>query len=288
MEKKARITNDDEKNKKIKNTEDQQGELCALPDGILRQLILFLTNDLVTLSNFSMMGKIVRKWANKELKKQLYEYVTKKYGATPLVHCCGLGNLSDCKAMIGIGNYNVNKRNKFGFTALISASLKDHEHVVEYLLQLPNVDINIKNADGGTALSWAIQNGNTKLTKLFCEREHVNVNADVNDEYFFHPSLRENSRYSYAHLRLYRNYGSSALPLPALLTAMNYHRGHNHDKIVKYLVNKFLNKGVTKKHVNDAYMLAHKNGHVLLEEFFCTTLLRFEDKTLCIQRNEPK
>ena len=67
------------KNKKTKSIEDQHAGLCDLPDGLLRQLILFLTNDLVTLSNFSMMGKVARKWANKELKKQLYEYMTEHH-----------------------------------------------------------------------------------------------------------------------------------------------------------------------------------------------------------------
>ena len=274
--------NTNNNNNNMDEEEDVVVVVPSLPEDILKFLIKLLANDILSLSSFSLMGKAPRKWANVILKKRLYIYATKKYGIkAPLVRAAALGKLSDCKAMVNIGNYNINKRNKFGFTALISASTKDHDDVVRYFLSLPNIDINIKTEDHATALTWAIQNGNVELTKLFCERSELqNINADANDDYHFpHDILKWHPRFCSINVKAYRNNSKEiAFPLPALLMAMNYHRGHNHDLIVKYLLNKYLNCGISKKHVSDGLMMAQKNCHTHLEPSFHTVLLSFEDK----------
>ena len=110
---------------------------------------------------------------------------------------------------------------------MISATVKEQEHVVQYLLTLPGININAKTEDGGTALTWAIQNGNVNLAKAFCERNELeNINVGNDDYVYDQWLLNQDPRYWSVNLRFYREGRFRELPLPALPLAINYHRGH--------------------------------------------------------------
>lgn len=66
---------------------------------------------------------------------------------------------------------------------LLIATARGDLHVVEMCTQSPQVDLNIANNEGKTALILAIENGNTDvLDALLCEDvERMSINIDHRD-----------------------------------------------------------------------------------------------------------
>ena len=68
---------------------------------------------------------------------------------------------------------NVNLQNKWGTTALIIASKRGHTDIVKLLLAVPSIDVNVQNKFyGETALSIASKNGHTDIVKLIKNHKH--------------------------------------------------------------------------------------------------------------------
>ncbi|KAH0536220.1 hypothetical protein FGG08_006887 [Glutinoglossum americanum] len=77
---------------------------------------------------------------------------------------------------ITIDRYN---RYSKGFSDLTVGSYFGHDVVVKYLLEREGVDVNRKDGDGRTPLSWAAERGHLEITKLLVGRESV---VDVNNK----------------------------------------------------------------------------------------------------------
>jgi uncharacterized protein len=90
-----------------------------------------------------------------------------------------LGNLDQVKKLIGSSPLLVNSFSPDGFTPLALAAYLGQKEVVEYLiLKGANVNAIAKNATGFTALTGAIANNHTEISKLLVKR-----GADVNHRY---------------------------------------------------------------------------------------------------------
>ena len=208
---------------------------------------------------------------------QLSVYAVRKYRVPyPLMAAVGVGCVVDYKAMVNIGNYDVNQQNDFGFTALISAAAKSQNDAARFLLAQPNIDVNAETEDGWTALAWAVQNGNVELTKWLLEREDLkNINGTVCEDYYISPyDLRAYAPQRVAgFLRLKVPWQSTSRhrPFPTLLLGMQFHQGRDHDEIIEMLLSKSLHRGISKKHLNFALTMAQCNNHTKLAE----TIQRF-------------
>ena len=77
------------------------------------------------------------------------------------------GDTAKIKKLIKKG-IDVNIRNANGWTALMEASKNGHESVVILLLK-NGAKVNIKNYGGGTALIWAASNGHTRIAELLLD-----------------------------------------------------------------------------------------------------------------------
>ena len=95
-------------------------------------------------------------------------------GFTGLHAAAFLGILEIVTGLLETKEWNVNKIDCMGSTALIWAASKGHEEVVKILLQL--ADINPDQADtryGQTPLSWAAKYGHAGVVKILLERGDV-------------------------------------------------------------------------------------------------------------------
>ena len=261
-----------------------RGQSSLVPEDTLKELAFYVADDLQTLSSISQVSKTIYRFVKGVLKMQLSVYAVGKYRVPyPLVAAVGVGCVADYEALVNIGNYDVNQRNDFGFTPLISAATKSQNDAARFLLAQPNIDVNAETDDGWTALAWAVQNGNVELTKWLLEHEDLkNINGTVCEDYYLSPyDLRA---YSPQHvpgfLRLKVSWQSMSRhrPFPTLLLGMHFHRGRDHDEIIEMLLSKSLHRGISKKHLNIALTLAQCNGHTKLAETMQRFMMGMEDK----------
>ena len=73
--------------------------------------------------------------------------------AAPLWRLCRAGDLDGVREALGRGE-NVNVRNNKGSTGLMLAVWRGHSEIVEKLLLLPDIDVNIQDREGNTALHF--------------------------------------------------------------------------------------------------------------------------------------
>jgi ankyrin repeat protein len=71
----------------------------------------------------------------------------------------------------------VNAQDVNGWTALISAAQSGHTHIVDSLLQHPDIDINIRDNDGWTALTRAVDGGHTESVHCLLKNEGIDMAA---------------------------------------------------------------------------------------------------------------
>ena len=71
---------------------------------------------------------------------------------------------------------NVNAKNTAGVTALIRASMKGFDNIVERLLQHPDIDVNALTNGGQTALMWASEKGYDNIVEKLLQHPDINVN----------------------------------------------------------------------------------------------------------------
>ena len=75
---------------------------------------------------------------------------------------------------------NVNKKDRHGFTPLLSAAAMGHDKVVELLLEIPTILVNLADKEGDTPLSMAVKNGHVGVVKLLLKRDEIKVNQGGN------------------------------------------------------------------------------------------------------------
>jgi ankyrin repeat protein len=76
---------------------------------------------------------------------------------------------------------NVNAHNDGGETALMSASKRNHEKVVDLLLEQSHVDVNAQDSNGATALVVASSRGYVEVVRSLLRHNKVDANLPMND-----------------------------------------------------------------------------------------------------------
>ncbi|OUM67236.1 hypothetical protein PIROE2DRAFT_58917 [Piromyces sp. E2] len=77
-------------------------------------------------------------------------------------------------------NININIRDDKGFTALMRAVQGGHSKMVKLLLEEPGIDVNLKNEDGDSALVNAAVNCHLDIVRMLLE--HPNIDVNIQDD----------------------------------------------------------------------------------------------------------
>jgi ankyrin repeat protein len=80
-----------------------------------------------------------------------------------------------------VPNLDVNVQNKSGITALIMASESDKVDCLELLLKSPQLNCNIQAANGSTALSRACSKSKKACVNLLLQRDDIDINIKDNE-----------------------------------------------------------------------------------------------------------
>jgi len=92
-----------------------------------------------------------------------------------LIQSCINGDLEGVKAALQRGN-DVNSKDERGMTGLMNAVIHDHNSVVAFLLNTPNIDVNQKDDEDKCALHKAASWKNIEALKLLLEVPNIDVN----------------------------------------------------------------------------------------------------------------
>ena len=72
--------------------------------------------------------------------------------------------------------YINSQNNKTETTPLIFAASMRHLEIVQLLLQIPEIDVNLQDIHGMSALMYATSNSDTLMIKLLLDRPEININ----------------------------------------------------------------------------------------------------------------
>ncbi|KAG6999753.1 Vegetative incompatibility protein HET-E-1 [Fusarium oxysporum f. sp. conglutinans] len=91
----------------------------------------------------------------------------------------GQGEEAIVKLLLNTEGVDVNSKDKDGMTPLSWAAMNRHnKNIVELLLNTRGVDVDSKNKDGRTPLSWAAMNGHEASVNLLLNNKGVDVNSE--------------------------------------------------------------------------------------------------------------
>ena len=99
-----------------------------------------------------------------------------RYGYTALSTASDKGHRDIVQLLLGVEGIDVNMQNSSGDTALTLASAKGHRDIVQLLLGVEGIDVNVKNRYGDTALVIASSNGRRDIVQLLLGVEGIDVN----------------------------------------------------------------------------------------------------------------
>lgn len=95
---------------------------------------------------------------------------------TPLMAGCTLGEVALVEYLLQLPNINVNIRSKFNFTALMMAcNLSKSIPIIKMLLKSRNIDVNAETVGGATALILACEEGDTDVVKCLLTHPLINL-----------------------------------------------------------------------------------------------------------------
>ena len=103
-----------------------------------------------------------------------------------LVELCKYGHLEGVKAALQRGvdvNTKGDKWIEHGQTGLMWAVENHYNSVVELLLKTPNIDVNLKEDGGWSALHRAVSRRNNEALKLLLNVQNIDVNIVTNNGY---------------------------------------------------------------------------------------------------------
>ena len=108
-----------------------------------------------------------------------------------LIQFCEKGDLEGVKAALQRGE-DVNSKDDFGWTGLMGG--RNHISVVALLLSTPNIDVNLKDNEGWSALHFAARWKNNETLKLLLNVPSIDVNIlDKNGWSAVHKAVDENN-----------------------------------------------------------------------------------------------
>jgi ankyrin repeat protein len=97
-------------------------------------------------------------------------------GCTALMFAVNLNKKNTVAALLSHDEINVNMRNIHGWTALIAGAFNDNKDMIDHLMS-KGADINIRNNRGGTALIMAASNNMKNAVTALLSYDNLNVNA---------------------------------------------------------------------------------------------------------------
>ena len=100
---------------------------------------------------------------NTIIMSKLKKMTGKLMGASEFGHLDVVNKLLDCKEI------DVNVQNQYGYTALIRASFQGHSDVVNRLLECKEIDVNLQDKYGETALIEASMRGHLDVGNRLIE-----------------------------------------------------------------------------------------------------------------------
>lgn len=80
---------------------------------------------------------------------------------------------------------NVNLQNGIGYTALMYASHRKYYKIVKMLLNRKDIDVNIRDRDKNTALYIASKHNLVNIVELLLKNENIDIN--LNNRYGYTP-----------------------------------------------------------------------------------------------------
>jgi len=78
---------------------------------------------------------------------------------------------------------DVNKKNKYGNTVLICATIYNYTEIVKLLSKKEEIDVNIQNMSGDTALIQASVRSRIEIVKLLLEKDDIDINIQDYSRY---------------------------------------------------------------------------------------------------------
>lgn len=96
-------------------------------------------------------------------------------GWSALIYASYHGYENIVKRLLEVPAINVNLKNNIGNTALICAASTDHKAIVEQLLKNKSIDVNLRNKNGYTALLEATYNRHEDIAELLLKIPDLNL-----------------------------------------------------------------------------------------------------------------
>ena len=124
-------------------------------------------------------NQAIQLWANFYKVIDPYSYNCPASGGT-LMHAAAMyGLLSVVKAIFSSSSsFDVDSKDDDGRTPLSWAAENGHSEVVKLLLEKEGIDLDSKDIEyGQTPLSWAAENGHSEVVKLLLEKEGIDLDS---------------------------------------------------------------------------------------------------------------
>jgi ankyrin repeat protein len=100
-----------------------------------------------------------------------------EHGESPLLLAANSDQFACVKTLLSLPDIDVNVADAWGGTSLMAAAVCDSIECLQLLAEAPGIQINTRNIIGMTALMWAATSGRTEAAKLLLELPGIDVNA---------------------------------------------------------------------------------------------------------------
>ena len=142
-----------------------------------KEMVQFLMRvPKIKIGNYSELELAIFKGNTAEVKRILTEQkpnINKKTednadspDGTPLIYAAGFGHTDIVKLLLEQPNININIVDHYGISALTAAAMHGHVDIMTILLQRPEIIINRQNNEGKNPLPYAAKNGHSEAVRL--------------------------------------------------------------------------------------------------------------------------